>query len=35
MMMQPALAGGQVEFKIKGDSLVGVLANYDRKKSKI
>ena len=35
MMMSPAFAGGQVEFKIKGDTLVGVLSNYNRKKSKI
>lgn len=35
MQMQPALAGGQVEFKIKGDTLYGVLSNYNKKKSKI
>ena len=35
MMMQPAFAGGQVEFKIRGSNLVGVLDNYQRKKSKI
>ena len=35
MQMQPALAGGQVQFKISGSNLVGVLDNYSRKHSKI
>lgn len=35
MQMAPAYSTGQVEFKIRGQELVGVLANYDRKRSKI
>lgn len=35
MMMQPALAGGNVRFEIQGQKLVGVLNNYYGKKSKI
>ena len=35
MMMQPAFAGGQVQFKISGSNLVGVLDNYNRKRSRI
>ena len=34
-MLQPAFANSQVEFKIRGQELYGVLSNYNRKMSKI